>query len=174
MVEDNREIEVVHAKAVPIQHGQGQSHTDYMSKLIQQNELKDLEIRNLKSQLSTSTKRLYKLEIENGQQRSVMSGVLEGTSGMKKAVIQSFLPIYQAEGTIEKALKHFGNDTTLEKLWPFIIGAIIALVFVAYLWKNPQVIAGFQQNINNPIVIAGLVVFGIAVVFIVLRLRKRK
>jgi hypothetical protein len=146
---------------------------NYAQRQEQIKDYKDSEIERLRSELGTVWKRVYKLEEENRQQRAIVSGVLEGTSGLKKAVVQAFMPIYMAEGKIDGAIKHFGGQNMKDAMKWIIIG-LLGLVAAIYLFYHPEVIAGLQQSLNSPLVLAVLAIIFVAIFYIVWRTRNSR
>lgn len=140
----------------------------------QKNALLETKVSDLENQNADLLQQVNFLEGYSKQQKGILRGVMEDVANVKASALELIHPMYMREVTLDKLDKRLRGSKLPANFYLLIFGAFVAVLFIAYLWYHPEVIAGFQQQISNPIVVAGLVVFGIAVVFIVLRLRKRK
>ena len=174
MAENNREIVVAKKYQKSSISMSSSGNQQLIQKLEQKIDSLETKVTDLENRNADLLQQVNFLEGYSKQQKGILRGVMEDEANIKASAYEIIHPMWMRTVSLDKLDKQLRGSRLPANFYMLIFGAIVALVFVAYLWKNPQVIAGFQQNINNPVVIAGLVVFGIAVVFIVLRLRKRK
>lgn len=103
------------------------------------------------------------------QQKSEIKGLMETKSGLKELAYEYMLTIYQACGSIEKALQKLKGTVMSKEIVKYIALTIVALAIIAFLWANPSIVS---ELASNALLLIVVLVVAIAAVFLMVR-RKR-
>ncbi len=104
------------------------------------------------------------------QQKAEIKGLLEAKSGLKELAYEYMLTIYQAMGSIEKALAHMRGTVLNKEIVKWIALTILGLAVVALVWANPDIVAVLASNVL--VLVAVIVVAGVAA-YLLLQRRKK-
>jgi len=80
------------------------------------------------------------------QQKSEIRGLMAAKSGLKELAYEYMLTLYQATGSIEKALSRLRGTSLNKEIAKYATIVILGLAVVAYLWANPGMVAGLASN----------------------------
>jgi len=149
----------------------------------------------LEAELKTLRERLSELEMENAklrrdaiehQQRALAleeittqktaetAGLLEAKVGIKEHAYETFLGLLNAFGRFDKAVEALGGRRWRLTFTKWVALTIIAVVFIVYLWANPQAAAAIQLWLMNPWNFMLVVIALVVILAIILYSGKRK
>jgi len=103
------------------------------------------------------------------QQKAEIRGLMETKSGLKELAYEYMLTIYQACGSIEKALQKLKGTTISREIVKYIAVTVISLAVIALLWANPNIVEAIASNVLFLIVI---IVVAVAAIVYITRRRK--
>jgi len=102
------------------------------------------------------------------QQKSEIRGLMETKSGLKELAYEYMLTVYQACGSIEKALQKLRGTTIGKEIVKYIALTVIALAAIGLVWANPQIIDMLASNV---LLLMVVLIVG-AVIFLTVRRKK--
>ncbi len=97
------------------------------------------------------------------QQKAEIKGLLEAKTGMKDLAYEYLLTIYQAMGSIERALMHVKGTTWNKALVKYVAMTVLGLAVVGLVWANPEILTALASNVL--VLLAIIVVAGAVTVY---------
>jgi len=101
----------------------------------------------------------YEAVIE--QQKAEERGIIKSQGEVERLSVEHLLTIYQAQGSIQKALKAMQGSRFQVGLSKLVVSLILGILAILYLWANPDVAQSLVQGVFSPV---GLLVIVVLVV----------
>lgn len=114
--------------------------------------LEELESENAKLRRDAIEyqQRALALEEINIQKTAETAGLLEAKVGIKEHAYETFLGLLNAFGRFDKAVEALGGKKISADIIKWIVLGAIGVIFIAYLWANPQVVESLTVWLSVP------------------------
>lgn len=80
------------------------------------------------------------------QQKSEIRGLMAAKSGLKELAYEYMLTIYQATGSIEKAMKRLKGASISTEIAKYVMITVLGVAVIGLLWANPGIITALANN----------------------------
>lgn len=135
-------------------------------------------IKTLTAQLAEAYRRIAEwhqravsAEEKIDQQKAEIRGLMSAKSGLRELAYEYMLTIYQACGSIEKALAHLKGQTLTDKMLKYAMITIIGVAALGWMWYNPDAVTTLAANTLFLVTLLIVAIVG-GIVFFYMRGRK--
>lgn len=139
--------------------------------LMEQLELMRIQLAEAERQKAEWHHRAISAEEIIEQQKNEIRGLMAAKSGLKELAYEYMLTIFQATGSIDKAMKRLKGTSISSEIAKYAMITVLGVAIIGLLWANPGIITALA---SNAIFLVVAVIIGVAAVMYLQNSKGRK